>query len=147
MKPIKSKSYKGSAALSWFDSYHPYADHLRFLSDLQSQHKANSKIIFAGNSSQGQAITGIHIYGKKGIGANPAVVFHGTVHAREWITTLVLGHPCFPWRLALTLFIFKQVVEYIAFQLLGNYDGDNEIKNIVDTQDFYIFPVVNPDGV
>lgn len=42
---------------------------------------------------------------------------------------------------------FKQVVEYIAFQLLGNYEGDNEIKNIVDTQDFYIFPVVNPDGL
>lgn len=83
------KRYKGSATLAWFDSYHPYADHLRFLSGLQSQYKANSRIIFAGNSSQGQPITGIHIYGKKGKGANPAVVFHGTVHAREWVTTLV----------------------------------------------------------
>lgn len=97
MKPTNSKSYKGSAALSWFDSYHPYADHLRFLSDLQSQHKANSKIIFAGNSSQGQAITGIHIYGKKGLGAkNPAVVFHVIVHTREWITTLVFVICAFP---------------------------------------------------
>lgn len=39
-----------------------------------------------------------------------------------------------------------QVVEYIAFELLSNYGKDNEIKEIVDTQDFYIFPVVNPDG-
>lgn len=41
---------------------------------------------------------------------------------------------------------FTQVVEYIAFQLLSNYEEDTGIKNIVDTQDFYIFPVVNPDG-
>ena len=132
--------------MSWFDSYHPYADHLRFLSDLQSQHKANSKIIFAGNSSQGQAITGIHIYGKKGKGTNPAVVFHGTVHAREWVTTLVFVICAFPDSWHWPYFVFTQVVEYIAFQLLGNYEGDNEVKNIVDIQDFYIFPVVNPDG-
>lgn len=131
--------------MAWFDSYHPYADHLLFLSDIQSQYKANSEIISAGNSTQGQTITGIHLYGKKGKGKNPAVVFHGTVHAREWITTLVfiicdfltanVDHLC-----------FTQVVEYIAFHLLSNYGEDNEIKNIVDTQDFYIFPVVNPDG-
>lgn len=59
---------------------------------------------------------------------------------------LGICHLCFPWQLALTVFVFPQFVEYIAFQLLGNYEGDNEIKNIVDTQDFYIFPVVNPDG-
>lgn len=83
--------YKGSATpLAWFDSYHPYADHLRFLSDLHSRYKANSEIIFAGKSAQGQSITGIHIYGKMGKEKNPAVVFHGTVHAREWITTLVI---------------------------------------------------------
>lgn len=39
-----------------------------------------------------------------------------------------------------------QVVEYTAFELLRNYGEDNEITKIVDTQDFYIFPVVNPDG-
>lgn len=39
-----------------------------------------------------------------------------------------------------------QVVEYIAFELLSNYGENNKITEIVDTQDFYIFPVVNPDG-
>lgn len=96
MNRLTLKSYKGSATLAWFDSYHPYADHLRFLSDLQTQHKSNSKIFFADNSTEGQAITGIHIYGKKGKGQNPAVVFHGTVHAREWVTTLVFVICAFP---------------------------------------------------
>lgn len=39
-----------------------------------------------------------------------------------------------------------QVVEYTALELLSNYGEDDEITKIVDTQDFYIFPVVNPDG-
>lgn len=43
----------------------------------------------AGTSIQGNPITGIHIYGSSGKGVKPAVLFHGTVHAREWITTLV----------------------------------------------------------
>lgn len=59
-----------------------------------------------------------------------------------------------PWYLSSVLSLtagiericFTQVVEYIAFQLLGNYERDNEIKKIVDAQDYYIFPVVNPDG-
>lgn len=80
----------GSANSTWFDSYHPYADHIQFLTDLQSQYDANSEIVIAGNSDSGRPITGIHIYGSGGKGVKPAVVFHGTVHAREWITTMVI---------------------------------------------------------
>jgi carboxypeptidase A4 len=72
---------------------------------------------------QGQAITGIHFYGSSGKGKKPAVVLHGTVHAREWISTMV--------------------TEYFAFNLLSNYSTSTEIKSIVDKYDFYVFPVVN----
>ena len=37
-------------------------------------------------------------------------------------------------------------VEYQAFTLLSNYSTNAEIKSFVDKYDFYIFPVVNPDG-
>lgn len=48
------------------------------------------------------------------------------MHAREWITTMV--------------------TEYIAHSLLRQYGVDADVKHALDSFDFYIFPVVNPDG-
>lgn len=39
-----------------------------------------------------------------------------------------------------------QTTEYLAYYLLTNYASSTEIKGFVDKYDFYIFPVVNPDG-
>ena len=78
----------GSANATWFKSYHSYNDHLQFLKDLQAQYPTQSQIVSSGDSLQGNPITGIHFWGSSGKG-KPAVVFHGTVHAREWITTMV----------------------------------------------------------
>lgn len=116
----------GSANSTWFNSYHAYADHLQFLKDLVALSPSNSEIVTAGNSLQGNAITGIHFWGSSGKGVKPAIVFHGTVHAREWISTMV--------------------VEYFAYNLLTNYAKSSEIKGFVDKYDFYVFPLVNPDG-
>jgi len=74
--------------ISWFDAYHSYADHLQWLQDLQSQYPKQSQVASSGTSLNGRNITGIHLWGTSGKG-KPAVVFHGTVHAREWITTMV----------------------------------------------------------
>ena len=83
-------------------------------------------MVTAGKSLNGNAITGIHIYGSAGKGVKTAVVIHGTVHAREWISTMV--------------------TEYLAYNLLSNYGSSSEIKSFIDKYDFYFFPVVNPDG-
>ncbi|KAA8566169.1 hypothetical protein EYC84_008771 [Monilinia fructicola] len=109
---------------TWFTAYHAYADHIQFLKDLVTEYPSNAEIVTSGNSVQGNAITGIHIYGSSGKGVKPAVIFHGTVHAREWITTL----------------------KYMAYNLLTNYATNTEIKGFVDKYDYYIFPVVNPDA-
>ncbi|KAK0667911.1 hypothetical protein QBC41DRAFT_227322 [Cercophora samala] len=116
----------GSANATWFNSYHSYNDHLQFLRDLQATYPTRSAIVTSGNSNEGRPITGIHFWGSSGKGKKPAVIFHSTVHAREWITTMVN--------------------EYLAFNLLTKYDTDAEIKSFVDKYDFYVFPVVNPDG-
>lgn len=73
---------------SWFTAYHPYADHLQFLRDLQAGYTSNSEIVTLGNSVQGRTLTGIHIWGSGGKGSKPAVIIHGNVHAREWITSM-----------------------------------------------------------
>ncbi|CVK85487.1 related to carboxypeptidase A [Fusarium proliferatum] len=101
---------------SWFTAYHSYADHLTFLKDLQSSFPSQSEIVTLGNSFQGRALTGIHIWGSGGKGSKPAIVFHGTT------------------------------AEYMAYQLLTKYSSDSAVKAIVDKFDFYITPVVNPDG-
>jgi len=111
---------------TWFNSYHAYSDHLQFLRDLQSQYSSQSAIVTAGSSLNGNPITGIHFWGSSGKGTKPAVVLHGTVHAREWVSTMT--------------------VEFMAYNLLTNYASSAEIKAFVDKYDFYVFPVVNPDG-
>jgi carboxypeptidase A2 len=111
---------------SWFTAYHPYADHLQFLRDLQASYTSNSAVFTLGTSVQGRTLTGIQIWGSGGRGSRPAVIIHGNVHAREWITSMTS--------------------EYFAWQLLTKYASDASVKAIVDKFDFYITPIVNPDG-
>lgn len=40
-----------------------------------------------------------------------------------------------------------KVVEYLAYNLLYNYANTTDVKSYVDKYDFYIFPIVNPDGM
>jgi murein tripeptide amidase MpaA len=38
-------------------------------------------------------------------------------------------------------------VEYITLQLLqGNQNGDETVSGFLNKYDFFIFPIVNPDG-
>lgn len=109
---------------TWFNAYHTIAEHYQWLKDLSAAYPSNSEIISAGNSLNGQAIQGIHIWGSGGKGSQKGIVWHGTVHAREWITTMV--------------------VEYAAYQLLTSTNTD--YAGFKNKYDFYIFPIVNPDG-
>ncbi|KAF2124252.1 hypothetical protein P153DRAFT_390803 [Dothidotthia symphoricarpi CBS 119687] len=109
---------------TWFNSYHTIADHMQWVTDLAAAYPKNSEVISAGKSVEGRDIKGIHIWGSGGKGSKKGVVWHGTVHAREWITTMV--------------------VEYAAYQLLSSTDATTAAFK--DKYDFYIFPIVNPDG-
>lgn len=109
---------------TWFNSYHSINDHMQWISDLAAAYPSNSEVISAGKSLQGRDIKGIHIWGSGGKGSQKAVVWHGTVHAREWITTMV--------------------VEYAAYQLLTSTDATT--AGFKNKYDFYIYPIVNPDG-
>uniref|UniRef100_A0A8H7TQW8 Peptidase M14 domain-containing protein n=1 Tax=Bionectria ochroleuca TaxID=29856 RepID=A0A8H7TQW8_BIOOC len=80
-----------------------------------------------GPSVEGRELPGIHLWGEAGKGLKPAIVWHGTAHAREWISA--------------------PTVEYITYKLIEAYQaGDSAIINVLDKYDFYILPIVNPDG-
>ena len=38
------------------------------------------------------------------------------------------------------------MVTTLCLQLLSDYETDKSIQHLVDTYDWYIIPVVNPDG-
>ncbi|KAI1473138.1 uncharacterized protein F4812DRAFT_454955 [Daldinia caldariorum] len=112
--------------LSWYESYHDYQDHIQYFEDLQKSFPNNSELISSGTSYEGRNIYGLHLWGASGPG-KPAVLYHGNVHAREWITS--------------------PVVEYITLQLVTGYkNGDSLTSFFLDKYDFYIVPIVNPDG-
>ncbi|KAI1100361.1 hypothetical protein F4804DRAFT_47574 [Jackrogersella minutella] len=122
----KSSRRRQTGDLAWYDSYHDYDDHIQYFKDLQLSFPNNSELISAGTSYEGRDIYGLHLWGASGPG-KPAVLYHGNVHAREWITS--------------------PVVEYISLQLITGYNnGDNLTRSFVDNYDFYILPIVNPDG-
>ena len=126
-----SKTQDASAAalpdIAYFDSYHDFEGHLQFIEDLQASFPDNSEVFVAGQSLEGRDIQGIHIYGADGPGTKPAIVWHGTVHAREWIVA--------------------PTVEYMAYKLIEGYQNGDEVPtSTLDSYDFYIIPVVNPDG-
>ncbi|KAE9570540.1 Metallocarboxypeptidase A-like protein [Colletotrichum fructicola] len=111
--------------LEWYDSYHPYDDHKAYFEALHNAFPNNSEIVSSGTSFEGRDIFGIHFWGSDGPG-KPAVLWHGTVHAREWIVA--------------------PVMEYLTLQLIQGYGVDNTTTAFVDTYDFWVFPFVNPDG-
>jgi hypothetical protein len=73
--------------LSWFDTYHDYADHLSYWDDLVHAFPANSEKFEIGKSYENRSIYAFHLFGDKtdeyGAAEKPVILWHATVHARE----------------------------------------------------------------
>ncbi|GJJ74929.1 hypothetical protein EMPS_07287 [Entomortierella parvispora] len=108
-----------AAAPAWFSGYHTYADHQNWLATQIANNPDKASAFSAGKTYQNRDQAGIKI----GSGPNN-VVFHGTQHAREWISTMV--------------------VEYIIDQLLTG--SDSRVAGYLTKYTFHIIPIMNPDG-
>jgi carboxypeptidase A4 len=75
--------------INWFDAYHSYDDHVRYLEDVHAALPKNSAIVSAGRSSEGRELWTLHIWGESGKSSKPPVIWHGTSHSREWVSTMV----------------------------------------------------------
>ena len=114
--------------LSWFDSYHAYADHLAWWDAVVAAFPGNAEKITLGQSYEGRDLHAFHLWGDDGVSSEkPIILWHGTVHAREWISTMV--------------------VEYLTYQLVDGFKkGDADVTAFLDHYDFWIVPFHNPDG-
>jgi len=88
-----------------------------------------AKVETIGYSTNGQPILALKVTRnarKTKDGSRPAVLYAGTQHAREWITT--------------------EMNRRLMHHVLDNYASNAEIAGIVNSTELWFVPVVNPDG-
>jgi hypothetical protein len=80
--------------LSWFDTYHAYADHLEYWDNLVQAFPENSEKFTIGNSYENRTLYAYRLFGDTEKGTwndgrsrerveKPVILWHATVHARE----------------------------------------------------------------
>jgi len=92
-----------------------------FLDSVIAQYPGIVTEFIAGHSFEGRDLRGIKISYQEG---NPGILIDGNIHAREWISSAT--------------------ATWIINELLTSSNA--EVRNIAENYDWYILPVINPDG-
>lgn len=108
-----------------FDNYMNLAGVQSHMNQLVALRPDLVQTFTAGTSVEGRPIIGLRI-GAPASGSEPGVLLFGGQHAREWITVAT--------------------ALYVADRLIRTYDTDDSARELVDRCDWWIIPVMNPDG-
>uniref|UniRef100_T1J4W0 Transporter n=1 Tax=Strigamia maritima TaxID=126957 RepID=T1J4W0_STRMM len=95
----------------------------QYLDELAASHPNIVEVITIGKSYEGRPLKVIKIGDTQSTVKKPAIWIDAGIHAREWIA--------------------PAAATYIINQLVNNYAENSELSDDVD---WYILPVVNPDG-
>ncbi|CAJ0574060.1 unnamed protein product, partial [Mesorhabditis spiculigera] len=109
-----------------FGDYHSYETILKYLDDVANAYPAIARTFIAGTSAEGRPIKGIKIGNPINSATKRSVWIDGGIHAREWAAV--------------------HTVLWFVNQLISTYETDSETRQFVDGLQFYLLPVVNPDG-
>ncbi|UCE60735.1 MAG: IPTL-CTERM sorting domain-containing protein [Phycisphaerales bacterium] len=113
-----------SGRAGFFQDFRTYSEYVTFLTDLAAAYPDLAELISLGTSIEGRTLWTLRITGP---GTNkPGVLFHGGQHAREWLT--------------------PPIIAYAAQYLLVNYDSDPTVRQLVDNIEWFLMPIMNPDG-
>lgn len=121
---LEAAAQGGIAGGSFFDDYKPYASVMSRLDALAAAHPTRAQVFTVGFSEEGRAIKGLRISGSAT--TKPAVLITACQHAREWITPMT--------------------AMFICETLLNSYGSDAQITQLVDSLEFLVVPIMNPDG-
>ena len=97
------------------------------MTEKQQQYPRLTSLTTIGKSLEGRPIICLKIGEQLDSSEKPVIYIDGGMHAREWaaVTTAL----------------------YIADHLIGDYKkGDSTVRYLLKNFDFFIVPVVNPDG-
>ena len=110
---------------AWYGDFRTLDEINQRINELVSAYSDRFSIRTIGYSLEGRAIRALRIAG--GTAADrPGVVYIGAQHAREWLSPMT--------------------VMYIAEQLVRGYERDPEITRVLKGTEFWVIPVMNPDG-
>lgn len=109
-------------------AYHNYAETNAELNQIVADHPAIAQRFSIGTSYEGRTIYGVKISDNVATDENePEVLFNANQHAREHLTT-------------------EQAL-YLANILTNEYGSTSQITSLVNSREFWIIPMINPDGV
>jgi hypothetical protein len=111
---------------SWFDDYHPLDEINARMDLIAAEHPDLVEKFQFGTTVEGRPMFAMRMTAPGG-DPKPAILYNACQHAREWVA------PTLPM--------------YIATQLACGWEsGDPEITAVLETIEFIIIPIVNPDG-
>ncbi|GAA4969550.1 M14 family metallopeptidase [Actinoplanes utahensis] len=109
-------------------AYHDYAETVAEINSVVAAYPSIASKRVIGKSYEGRDIVAVKISDNVGTDeAEPEVLFDANHHAREHLTV-------------------EQAL-YLLGQFTRTYASDTRVRNIVDTRELWIVPMVNPDGV
>lgn len=108
--------------------FHTYDEIKTLFNDLEKKYPSIVSQINIGKSVEGKDLFGLRISSiKESVNSFiPGILFVGTHHAREHIST--------------------EVPVFLAKYLAENYSKDSEVTSLVDHREIFIIPLLNPDG-
>ncbi|XP_064611670.1 carboxypeptidase B-like [Liolophura sinensis] len=113
-----------------YDIYHPLNEINNWMLYMAANFPHLVSLINVTTSYEGRNIMAIKVItstaGSQSGTAKPGFLLTGGMHAREWVS--------------------PATVVYMAGQLIEQYEVDEQITAMVEAMDWYIVPVVNPDG-
>lgn len=107
-------------------AFHDYQEMQDALNALVAAHPRLAQKVVIGKSLEGRDLVGVRISGNEKRDSLPTTIFLGCHHAREHLSV--------------------EVPLMLAQHLVAHYDTDRRIKALIDENEVYIVPMLNPDG-
>lgn len=132
---VKAKGFKVDAEVlperafdfpSGDETFHDHAETIASLEKIVEDYPEIATKIEIGKSLEGRSLAGVRLSSNTEQDSLPTVIFVGCHHAREHLSV--------------------EVPLKIAEHLAKNYATDSRIRNLLDTREVYIVPMLNPDG-
>ncbi|MGH2778553.1 MAG: M14 family metallopeptidase, partial [Actinomycetota bacterium] len=119
-------------AADGFEAYRPYDGAGGIEDELRQIARRNpqiTKLVSLGTTHEGREILALRVtQGARGVptGERPAVLYQGTTHAREWIST--------------------EVTRRLMLWYIDAWKTSKMVKTLLQNTELWFVPVVNPDG-
>jgi hypothetical protein len=116
--------FTARAGADFFEAYRDHQEHMVFLQSLAAEYPQLATVIEIGQSVEGREILGLRVSGPGQ--DKPGVIYFGAQHGNEIVNPAILS--------------------FVARHLVTNYDADPDITKLVDDMEWFLVPIVNPDG-